>query len=188
MKKEVNLFLIKIRAIFYVRFILMNIVPVFLLIVLLDYKLNYVGILFVVALIFYLIFNLRISIEKINNYKKFKKIIRENVDEVIYELKNSFYVNFYEYILSENYIVDLRSYKIIKYENVKIMYYCKKKSLTSTDSPLALTLITNKDKVSLNLWSCFFHFNEYYENLENLIKDKNPNVIKCKKRDIKKKM
>ena len=88
MKKEVNLFLIKIRAIFYVRFILMNIVPVFLLIVLLDYKLNYVGILFVVALIFYLIFNLRISIEKINNYKKFKKIIRENVDEVIYELKN----------------------------------------------------------------------------------------------------
>jgi len=74
-----------------------------------------------------------------------------------------------------------------KYENVKIMYYCKKKSLTSTDSPLALTLITNKDKVSLNLCSCFFHFNEYYENLENLIKDNlnnvYPNVIVTERPD-----
>lgn len=166
----------------------MNLVSVLLLIVLLEGELDIIVVIFVILLAFHLILNLIIIFKRFNSYKNFKKIIIRNKEKVKDELINALYVNYREYILTENYIVDLRDYKIITYEEIKYIYYCKKGSLISNSYPLTLTLITNKEKISLRIWSCFFHLDDYYEDLENLVKIKNPNVIKCKKKDIKKLM
>lgn len=186
MEKKINRLLILIKAILYLRFFLMNFVSIISLNVLFKLELNFLVIFFVILFVFILIFNLIFLVKRLYSFRKLKKIIKENEEKVNYELKSAFYVNYREYILTENYIVDLRCYKIINYNDIRFIYYQRKKSLISRDFPLVLTIITDKEKVFLIVWSSLAHFKEYYEDLESLIKTKNPNVIKCKKRDIKK--
>ncbi len=186
--KKINILLIKIGVIFYIRLILMNCVPVLFLMAFLGTELNFVVIFFIIYSVFMLIFNFIIIIKRFCNYIRLKRLIREGEDIIRYELENPSFINCREYILTESYLFDLREYKFIRYCDIKFMCYHKKKSETSSDFPLVLTLITDKERISLKIWSSFAHFDDYYEDLEKLVKKKNPNVVKCKKRDIKKLM
>lgn len=183
MKDKIDKLLEKVSLFLYFRLILMNLIPVIFFIsilVLLAIDWDAVNLIFGIVTVLILVFNFSVLGKNFKNLKKMKQIIYSNIKEAQNELENAFYVNEREYILTENYIVDLRCYKIIKYGDIKFMYYHNKRSLTSRDAPLVLTLDTNKERVSLRVWSCY-HLNQYYEDLESLIISKNPVVIKRKK-------
>lgn len=132
-------------------------------------------------LVFLLVLNFIMIVKKKINLKKFKKDIYNNQEEFEKELDNIIFVNYKEYILTPNYIVDLNWFKFIKYSDIKFLYT---RLLISHDISLALKLITDKDRMALTIWSCS-SLESFYKDLEGLIKIKNPNVIKCKKGDIK---
>jgi len=173
------------NMIFAIRLIMMNFAPVFFLIAILFLDWDIYNIIIGIYIISVLIFNYIILRKTRKNIKKLKKLIYGNVENFQNELNEAIYINYKEYILTPNYIIDLRCYKIIKYEDIKYICYQHKRSLTSKDIPLVLTIITNEEQVSLRVWSGY-HLGEYYENLEDLIKNKNSNIIKCKKKHIKK--
>jgi len=130
-------------------------------------------------------FVIMIFLVKIKRLGILKNMLYSDKDYFLKELNQAIFLNYNEYILTDSFILDARLVKLMRYNDMYCMYSYLESFLFSKTVSKSLKIFSFNDVIILRLSSNSI-FKKYYTDLVNLIKEKNPNVILCKRKDVKK--